>query len=139
MATEPVNVSNISSIDVHAPISGRPIFPLPTAPTMFATFTMDSFGITETRSLHNDTDVVFLSATVGANPMVFVSKSMGDVNNGTHPVGLSLEVDIPDDDTPVVFNYLILNNGHGGNNAVLQAAIRRCRASPRRSSRTPRP
>jgi phospholipase C len=123
MATEPVNVNKGPPIDVRGPISGRlPTFPLPQAPTMFATFSMDSFGITNTRALHNDTDVVYLSATVGANPMVFVSKSMGDVNNGTHSVGLSLQVDIPDDDTPVVFNYLILNNGHGGNNAVLQAA-----------------
>ncbi len=47
---------------------------------------------------------------------------MGDVNNGTHSVGLSLEVDIPDDDTVVVFNYLIMNNGHGGNDAKAKAA-----------------
>jgi hypothetical protein len=47
---------------------------------------------------------------------------MGDVNNGTHSVGLSLEVDIPDDDTAVVFNYLIMNNGHGGNDAKAKAA-----------------
>src|ERR1700761_8217658 len=123
MATEPVNVNKGAPIDVHGPISGRlPINPLPPAPAMFATFSMDSFGITSTRALHNDTDIVYLSASVGANPMVLVSKSMGDVNNGTHSVGLDLQVDIPDDDTPVVFNYLILNNGHSGNNAVLQAA-----------------
>ena len=47
---------------------------------------------------------------------------MGDVNNGTHSVGLSIEVDIPDDDTVVVFNYLIMNNGHGGNDAKAKAA-----------------
>ena len=102
---------------------GFPIHPLnPPAPARFATFTMDSFGISNTRSRHNDTDFVYLSAKVGANPIVFVSKSMGDVNNGTHSVGLSLEVDIPDDDTPVVFNYLIVNNSHGGNDAKEKAA-----------------
>jgi len=83
---------------------------------------MDNFGISNTRSLHNDTDFVFLSATVGANPPVFVQKSMGDVNNGTHSVGLSIEVDIPDDDTIVVFSYLIINNGHGGNDTKARAA-----------------
>jgi phospholipase C len=88
----------------------------------FATFTMDNFGISNTRSLHEDTDFVYLSATVGANPPVFVQKSMGDVNNGTHSVGLSVEVDIPDDDTIVVFSYLVINNGHGGNDAKAKAA-----------------
>ncbi|HLY78080.1 MAG TPA: alkaline phosphatase family protein, partial [Caulobacteraceae bacterium] len=91
-------------------------------PPRFATFTMDSFGISNTRSLHNDTDYVFLSAAVGANAPVFVQKSMGDVNNGNHSVGLSLEVDIPDDDTPVVFSYLIMNSGHQGDNTRQKAA-----------------
>src|SRR5271154_7130987 len=53
-----------------------------TPPGRFATFTMDSFGISNTRSLHNDTDYVFLSVTVGGNAPVFVQKSMGDVNSG---------------------------------------------------------
>ena len=86
---------------------------------------MDSFGISNTRSRHNDTDYVFLSATVGANPPVFVQKSMGDVNNGNHSVGLSVEVDIPDDDTPVVFSYLIMNSGHQGDNTPPRRPRRR--------------
>src|SRR6185437_2396378 len=94
----------------------------PPAPSRFATFTMDNFGISDTRSRHEDTDFVFLSATVGANPPVFAKKSMGDVNNGTHSVGLSIEVDIPDDDTIVVFNYLIMNSGHGDDNTRTKAA-----------------
>lgn len=94
----------------------------PTAPRRFATFTMDSFGISNTRSRHNDTDYVFLSVTVGGNDPVFVQKSMGDVNNGNHSVGLSVEVDIPDDDTPVVFSYLIMNSGHQGDNSRQRAA-----------------
>ena len=105
----------------------------------FATFTMDSFGISNTRSLHNDTDFVYLSATVGANPPVFAKKSMGDVNNGTHSVGLSIEVDIPDDDTIVVFNYLIMNSGHGGaTTRGRRPRRRRCPPSPKRSSSTRR-
>src|SRR5262249_9644708 len=86
------------------------------APSRFATFTMANFGISDTRSRHEDTDFVFLSVTVGANPPVFAKKSMGDVNNGTHSVGLSIDVDIPDDDTIVVFNYLIMNSGHSDDN-----------------------
>src|ERR1035437_720774 len=124
MANEPKNVGNSPLAGVHVPVTvGVPIHPLnPPAPARFATFTMESFGISNTRSRHNDTDFVYLSAMVGANPIVSVSKSMGDVNNGTHSVGLSLEIDIPDDDTPVVFNYLIMNNSHGGNDAKAKAA-----------------
>jgi len=124
MAIEPKIVGKGPLAGTHVPITvGLPIEPLnPPPPARFATFTMDSFGISNTRSLHNDTDFVYLSANVGANPIVFVSKSMGDVNNGTHSVGLSLEVDIPDDDTAVVFNYMIMNNGHGGNDAKAKAA-----------------
>ena len=94
----------------------------PTASPRFATFTMDSFEILHTRSWHNDTDYVFLSVTVGANSPVFVQKSMGDVNDGNHSVGLSIEVDIPDDDTPIVFSYLIMNSGHQGDNSRQRAA-----------------
>src|SRR4051812_23642776 len=102
MSPEPGNTTEIPPAEAHLSVSGRrPIGPSsnPPAPPRFATFTMDNFGISDTRSRHNDTDFVYLSATVGANPPVFVVKSMGDVNNGTHSVGLSLEVDIPDDDT----------------------------------------
>ncbi|MEJ0064078.1 MAG: hypothetical protein WDM85_00595, partial [Caulobacteraceae bacterium] len=90
MAIEPKNVAKGALTGVHVPIGvGFPIQPTlnSPAPTRFATFTMDSFGISNTRSLHNDTDYVFLSVTVGANDPVFVQKSMGDVNNGNHSVG----------------------------------------------------
>ena len=121
MAIEPKNVGNGPLAGVPVTV-GFPRHPLnPPAPARFATFTMDSFGISNTRSRHNDTDFVYLSAMVGANPIVSVSKSMGDVNNGTHSVGLSLEIDIPDDDTPVVFYYQIIN-GLGGNDAKAKAA-----------------
>jgi phospholipase C len=114
MAIKSRNAAEVGSAGLHVTVN-RPATP------RFATFTMDHIGISETRSLHNDTDFVHLSATVGANPTVFVSKSLGDLNNGTHSVGLSIEVDIPDDDTIVVFNYVIMNNGHGGNDAKAKA------------------
>ncbi len=126
MANEPPMAGQAPPAFLHLPVTG--VFPVVegqlnlTPPARFATFTMENFGISNTRSLHNDTDFVYLSVTVGANPPVFVQKSMGDVNNGTHPVNLSIEVDIPDDDTIVVFSYLIINNGHGGNDAKAKAA-----------------
>ena len=125
MATEPRNAAAGPPAVLHLPgdgvISVQGTFS-PPGPSHFATFTMENFGISNTRSLHEDTDFVYLSVTVGANPPVFAQKSMGDVNNGTHAVNLSIEVDIPDDDTPIVFSYLIMNNGHGGNDAKAKAA-----------------
>jgi phospholipase C len=126
MANEPGNAGKGSPAIFHLPDDNGLLSVQGTfsglQPTHFATFTMDNFGISNTRSRHEDTDFVYLSATVGANPSVFVQKSMGDVNNGTHPVGLSVEVDLPNDDTIVVFNYIIVNNGHGGNDAKAKAA-----------------
>src|ERR1700690_1766139 len=55
------------------------------------TFTLNSFAITETRSLHKDTDFVSISVAVGSNPPVTVpTKSMGDLNNGVYQVNLSI-------------------------------------------------
>ena len=51
---------------------------------MFTTFTLKSLSISNTRSLHNDTDFVYISVTVGANPPVFGSKSLGDLT--TEPI-----------------------------------------------------
>ena len=117
MSTEPGNVSKGPPANVHVPVSGWvAIEPTPTpAPARFATFTMESLEIWNTRSLHNDTDYVTLTVVVGANDPVHASKSLGDLNNGTHSVGLSVEVDIPDDDTMVAFSYLVRNSGHSEN------------------------
>ena len=120
MATEPENVGKIAPAGVHAVISGFQVAPPP--PPRFATFTMNSLSISNTRSRHNDTDVVHIGVTVGANDTVFVTKKLGDLNNGTHAVGLSIEADIPDDDTIVVFSYLVNNSGHGGDDSETKTA-----------------
>jgi phospholipase C len=73
---------------------------------------MDSLQIFDTRSLHNDTDFVDITVVVGANPPVYAKKSLGDLNNGTHAVGLSVAADIPDDDTVVAIVYHVRNRGH---------------------------
>jgi len=77
------------------------------------TFTLTSFKITDTRSVHNDTDFVSIAVAVGNKPPITVpAKSMGDVNNGTHAVNLSIpDVDVPAGEV-VAFSYSIVNSGH---------------------------
>lgn len=88
---------------------------------MITNFSLDNFRITDTRARHNDTDYVTISVTVGTNDAITKTQKMGDVNNGTHPVGLGVGAVIPEDvDVPVVFNYVILNNGHGDPTKVQQ-------------------
>jgi hypothetical protein len=75
-------------------------------------FSLDSFEILDTRSVHNDTDSIAVTLTVGARPPQTLTMKTGDVNNGTHNVGLAfapVNVDLSDF---VIFNYLILNSGH---------------------------
>jgi len=77
------------------------------------TFTLDSFKITDTRSVHNDTDFVSVAVAVGQNPPITApTKSMGDVNNGTHAVNLSIPNVAVGPDDVVAFSYSIVNTGH---------------------------
>jgi hypothetical protein len=77
------------------------------------TFSLDSFRITDTRSLHKDTDYVSLSLAVGSAAPVTKTKAMGDLNNGTFKVGLSFDNVSVGATEPVVLTYAIVNNGHG--------------------------
>jgi hypothetical protein len=86
---------------------------------MITNFSLDNFRITDTRSLHNDTDYATVSITVGSHPAVTKTVRVGDVNNGTHNVGLGASADVPTTGSvPVVFSYVILNNGHGDPSTV---------------------
>jgi hypothetical protein len=77
------------------------------------TFTLKSFKITDTRALHNDTDFVSIAVTVGKNPPIVVpTKSMGDVNNGTHEVNLSIPNVRVEPGQTVAFSYSIVNSGY---------------------------
>jgi hypothetical protein len=80
------------------------------------TFSLDSFQITDTRSLHNDTDYVTFTLLVtpqGATgtPQT-LTKSMGDVNNGDHLVNLSFPNIVVNPTDSVTFNYIIANQGN---------------------------
>jgi hypothetical protein len=87
-----------------------------------ATFSLDSFRITDTRSRHNDTDYVSFTLLVrdaaGNGTPQTLKKSMGDVNNGTHAVGLSFPNVVVPTNGSVVFNYLIVNSGHSSEGTV---------------------
>ena len=80
------------------------------------TFTLDSFRITDTRSLHEDTDYVSFTlgvdkaGTMGAPQTL--TKYMGDVNNGTFQVNLSFPKVAVGPTDLIVVNYLIVNTGH---------------------------
>src|SRR5437763_9399733 len=88
---------------------------------MITNFSLDSFSITDTRSRHEDTDFATVSITVGTNAAITKTLAVGNVNNGTHPLGLGVSAVIPADvDVPVVFSYVILNNGNGDHAAVQQ-------------------
>jgi hypothetical protein len=89
------------------------------------TFTLDSFQITDTRSLHEDTDYVTFTLLVkakdGSGTPRTLNKSMGDVNNGVHGVNLSFSnITVNPTDT-VMLNYLIVNSGHKAPGEVVSA------------------
>ena len=116
----PIGHGPIKTGPIHSgPIHSGPIFE---GPPNF-TFTLDSFQITDTRSRHEDTDFVTFTLLVQPNggapatPQT-LTKSMGDLNNGTYPVGLSFpNVKVGADDT-VVINYLIVNSGHSSESSI---------------------
>jgi PASTA domain len=78
-------------------------------------FVLDSFQITDTRSLHNDTDYVQFALLVTPQGGEGTPQSMTslpfDVNNGDHPVNMSFpNVEVNPTDT-VTLSYVILNSG----------------------------
>jgi hypothetical protein len=92
------------------------------------TFTLDSFKITETRSLHDDTDYVSFAVVVGLNPPITVpTMSMGNVDNGTHAVNLSIpNVPVAAGDA-VSFTYSIVNTGYSSD--IVEEALNKAIAA----------
>ena len=83
--------------------------------------TVDSFGITQTRSKHEDTNFIGLTWKPGSLGATTVFQPLGNVNNGTHSVNLSLSgIDINQDDS-FVFNYIIVNAGSANSDEVRAA------------------
>jgi hypothetical protein len=76
-------------------------------------FRLDRFRIDNTRARHTDTDFVTIGLKVGDITYPTQTTAMGDLNNGTYGVGLSFSnVPVDASDTPVIFNFQILNSGH---------------------------
>jgi hypothetical protein len=85
-------------------------------------FTLKEFEIKHTRSIHNDTDVVNLYLAVGNNPAQKQQKSIGDVNDGHHKVGLTISNVKVGPNDKVAFTYVIMNQGHK-NKGKLEGAL----------------
>jgi hypothetical protein len=90
------------------------------------TFTLRSFRITNTRSLHKDTDYVSAVVSVGGKRTVTLPPiAMGDLNNGTYTVNAALPNVVVGPSEAIDFSYLIVNSGYdqNGAEAALQAAM----------------
>lgn len=89
------------------------------------TFGLDSIRITDTRSRHEDTDYASLTLLVrdasGNGTPQTITKSMGNLNNGTFNVGLSFPNVVVPTDGSVVFNYLVVNSGHSSESDIYKA------------------
>jgi uncharacterized protein with LGFP repeats len=81
-------------------------------PTQYS-FTLNRVRVLNTRSAHQDTDHVSLSVAVGNDPAQTVTHEIGDVNNGTYEVDLSIgPVSVRARDDGLAVNYIVLNAGH---------------------------
>jgi hypothetical protein len=91
---------------------------------------IDQMKINNTRAAHNDTDYASLSACVGdpqaagAQPLT-ASKALGDVNNGVHPIGLSVGpiALVPGKSPDLVVSLLIINSGYSQVQAHAQTIL----------------
>ncbi len=80
---------------------------------MLYTFRIDGFQIFRTRAVFTDTDVLGLLLRVGDNTYPPVMRALGDVKDGNHSVDVAIgPVDIPNDSTPVVLSYSIVNKAN---------------------------
>src|SRR6185436_3137415 len=88
------------------------------------TFSLDSYEIKDTRSLHEDTNYVTVGLNVNGQPVGSpLTKFMGNQNNEKFHVGLGFpNVEVPEGPT-VIFNYQILNSGHKSH-AEVEKALR---------------
>jgi hypothetical protein len=66
-----------------------------------------------TRARHVDSDKASLSVAVGNGKPETLVKDMGDLNNGSFPIGLTIPgIEVADPQLGIAINYLILNSGH---------------------------
>jgi hypothetical protein len=98
-----------------------------TQPIAFS-FTIDNFVIWQTRSVHEDTDFVTstwqLQNADGSfvQPSHTITKSMGNVNNGTRVVNLTFPNFLVSPGQMFHWNYTIVNTGNASRSKVIQEA-----------------
>jgi hypothetical protein len=94
-------------------------------PVIGYAFTIENFTIRNTRAPHQDTDVVIASLKVDERMLPVLIKPTGDVNNGDHPLNMTVFPAIAvGRETKLCFSYVILNNGAAaGHGADLQIAL----------------
>jgi hypothetical protein len=87
-------------------------------------FTVKSFALSNTRSLHEDTNYVAVAINQNGNEVQPQAKRIGNVNNGTHAVNLT--VSIPsryENSDTFAFSYLVINHGGGKAQDVLNDCV----------------
>jgi hypothetical protein len=75
----------------------------------FYTFDLESIHIDNTRSRHEDTDLVTFALQASGHQFPAQLHGTGDVNNGDHGVGLKFGVMLLNDDDEAVMSYEIYN------------------------------
>jgi hypothetical protein len=77
------------------------------------TVSFDSFTIADTRAEHNDTDFAFLAIQVGQGSEPLSQwKHIGDVDNGSHTVGITLGPVIIKPGDSLGIHYQVINHGY---------------------------
>lgn len=75
------------------------------------TATLETVHIDNTRSRHNDTDSVSFTVVSGEKTPHTQSFSLGDVNNGDYPIGISFPLLLSNPAQPLVLSYVVYNGG----------------------------
>jgi hypothetical protein len=91
----------------------------------FLNFSLDSMEIDNTRSIHNDTDIVAMSYAAGRWPIQPNGITPGDVNNGVHPLEVTFNPVPVELCEPVAFVYSIVNSGNTDVSGSAMAAMQK--------------
>ena len=91
----------------------KPPPPIPPFQPANYVFTLQSMRITNTRSRHEDSDKASVTVAVGEGLPQTVTRDLGDHNNGTFALGMSVgPFGVADPNIGVAANYLIVNAGN---------------------------
>jgi len=98
--------------------------PVTTTQTPTYNFVLDSCEITNTRSVHEDTDYASLGVSVSRINGTPQTKSLGNLNNGIHPINLVVGPTpvAANPNTPVIIAFQIINSGYTDHSAIVDAA-----------------